>query len=80
MSYVIDVAYQRLGKRLIAQNVLVPVAQYFALFGIPHPNQLTLVNKFWANPLSTVKRKAAQALAYTKQQADILTDVAPRVA
>jgi len=71
MAYAIDVAKQRAGKTLSPQNVLVPISQYFALFGIPHPNQLTAASKFWANPISTIRKKTQDAVKYARTQTDI---------
>lgn len=71
IAYAIDAAKQRQGKTLAPRNVLVPVSQYFALFGIPHPNQLTVASKFWANPVSTIRQKTTDALKYALTQTDI---------
>lgn len=71
MAYAIDAAKQRTGKTLSPNNVLVPISQYFALFGIPHPNQLTAASKFWANPVTTIRKKTQDAVKYARTQTDI---------
>lgn len=71
IAYAIDAAKQRAGRALTPENVLVPVSQHFAAFGIPHPNELTAAHKFWANPLSTITKQVADAVRYSHQQVDI---------
>jgi len=74
--YIIDVAQQRRDKTLTPAQALVPIAQYFSLFGIPHPNNLTLASQFWARSLADISSRVNQAVNYSKAQADIQTGVA----
>ena len=72
IAYAIDAAKQRAGKTLTPENALVPISQYFAGYGIPHPNALNAANLFWANDLKVITSKVNQAVRYAEQQVDVL--------
>lgn len=75
--YLIDMVGQRKGKQVTPPEALVPIAQYFSMFGIPHPNQLTLASQFWARTIPDISDRTSQALRYSMAQVDQQTGIFP---
>jgi hypothetical protein len=78
LVYLIDSLQQRKGVKVAPAQAIVPVSQYFSMFGIPAPDQLTTASQFWARDLADITTRAKNALRYTQQQVDIQTGVAAK--